>query len=638
MSSLTLMIEAIAYCLHKKGYRYWMKEDLISEINKLPIGNEINKDLIRDLFDTFSVNTSPIKIYKPGHYGFSQVGLQERRTAQYIRRYCDTREIIKEHCHDPWWQEVILHLAAQLDHPDDKSAAQATQLIEWLMAEPDDEFCSCLRLAGRCLTTVGQQRIGREARDKVVEALYSLFKTARFSRLRRYAQEILVEIGGQEICSFFIEQLQNDTLLPQIRDGAAIALGWLSEKIETELIMEINLKLLRDNNENPIVRAAALTALCQGVVQPDSLASDLLAFLRDKQVPVAIKRIEARNAVHLIRENGDSFESREKLLTPLMIETFLRDPDVGAEIRIDMAYTVGKRPSFRRVLERLNEDKQVAIEVRQCVKIALGKLGDRSVLSEIASIARSHVINSPIQHEALLALRASSLRGNETATRQLARLGPDRKLPDALRIAAINALSFINRSAHLDSGTKQAFTERIERVMHKILDRDNGDKAVASAAKVVLSEIRYKQGSPLVVSVIIDPEVSVDLRVRAILLYAEVANVIGVPMLVELSDHDKEAAVRLAAAVALEKLQRRSPLPVLLEKLGKDNPSPELIKLATIIAEGLVKDPLEEVQAQELRRALTASSIDPALADVAFVALEYATMHRLLPDARSASQ
>jgi hypothetical protein len=203
-------------------------------------------------------------------YDFLHLSFQEYFTALELKEQEYGISTIIEHLGEPWWEEPIRLYAG--------ISKDATALIKRIQEEmPEDFFYSNLMLFGKCLADAVFTE--PSLRDKIVNELWSLYKTAEFATLREKAIGVLALIKPDNI----IDSLINDLAAKEseVRESAASALGSIgSEKAVEPLITALS------TDKESGVRWSAAFAL--GSIGSEKAVEPLITALStDNEFPVS---------------------------------------------------------------------------------------------------------------------------------------------------------------------------------------------------------------------------------------------------------------------------------------------------------------------------------------------------------------
>jgi hypothetical protein len=147
---------------------------------------------------------------EPGGYAFSHLTFQEYLVAREMADNEKKRKLLLENIGDDWWQEVTLLYAGM---------AEATPIVEALLAVEDDPSCTRLLLAGRCVAEAPQMK--QHARERVIDRLEERLATSTDGLFLRTGQ-VLAEIAGEDSVDFFLRLAHDD---PEERETTLWSLG-----------------------------------------------------------------------------------------------------------------------------------------------------------------------------------------------------------------------------------------------------------------------------------------------------------------------------------------------------------------------------------------------------------------------------
>jgi formylglycine-generating enzyme required for sulfatase activity len=155
-----------------------------------------------------------------GRYMFAHRTLQEYLVARELASNPEKEAVVLLHLRDESWREVILLYSGLIGD-------KATELVEAILAQPDDEAHNLLILAGECLTE--DVRVAPETREKVVSNLENAFQATTdpltFARLG----ETLATLGGEDVVALFGRALERGD--PPRQKAAIRALGQLGARV-----------------------------------------------------------------------------------------------------------------------------------------------------------------------------------------------------------------------------------------------------------------------------------------------------------------------------------------------------------------------------------------------------------------------
>jgi formylglycine-generating enzyme required for sulfatase activity len=148
-------------------------------------------------------------------FAFSHLTFQEYLCAREMVENEAVRGLLLERAGDEWWQEVTLLYVGM---------AEATPIVEALLAAEDDAACTRLLLAGRCVAEAA--RVDPATRERVTRRLESKFATCTGEVFLGTGQ-VLAQIAGEDSVDFFLRLACGD---PQRREAALWSLGQMGRQ------------------------------------------------------------------------------------------------------------------------------------------------------------------------------------------------------------------------------------------------------------------------------------------------------------------------------------------------------------------------------------------------------------------------
>jgi len=403
-------------------------------------------------------------------YNFSHQGFQEYLAARELVGGDDYVEQVLAHLHDPWWEEVILLTAAQLQ------TRRATALLEAILTfEHDDPVQGALDemlnrhliLVARCLADIPYRGVSGALRRSVVEQLLSIACHPPICTAQR--PDTIKALGRLRYDSVAKEGLLNilqyGAIDPATRQAATLALkcglkdvdvtveallvvardravdGW-ARQVACDLMACMDrpneaalayLGLAADGSAAADVRRAAASALGQLGEASEEVMSGLLGLAADGSVDVYV-RSEAASALGQLGE----VEKAVDLLLGLAA-----DGSVAAYVRSAAASALGQLGEVEKaadLLLGLAADGSVAADVRRAAASALGQLGEASedVLSGLLGLAADGSVAAHVRRAAASAL--GQLGEGEKAADLLLGLAADGSVAAYVRSEAASAL------------------------------------------------------------------------------------------------------------------------------------------------------------------------------------------------------
>jgi hypothetical protein len=211
------LLEEVAWHFHKRGVRYFVKEELLEVVAQYLPTIDISPNDNEAILEEIAAQYGLLKEQAPGRYGFLHLTLQEyfAALAAYERGEEAVHYVVSNR-HDSWWEEVLLLLAGRLTDA-------SPMLFEILGLRPasfdpdggdlvveDDLFHSDLLVAGRCLIGTPRIRVAG-LRTAIVNNLKTrLLSSTLASECNRMAT-VLVEIGGQDLRTELVNALRGTT-------------------------------------------------------------------------------------------------------------------------------------------------------------------------------------------------------------------------------------------------------------------------------------------------------------------------------------------------------------------------------------------------------------------------------------------
>jgi HEAT repeat protein len=468
-----------------------------------------------------------------GWYGFPHPTWQEYLAAAAVSRrgWVENGEWrpeigdwrLQEGLHDPWWEGTVLFLAGVL--------ADATPLLESILAQEEDIFYSNLLLAGRCLAAgrLGELQVEGVGLD-IIEGLKRLVEGGHHGLLQRQAVSVLAEIGGGAVVSFFTSLLRREEMDLDMHAEVVQVLGALHEKS----IVPDFLAFLTDEKLALSVRGNIAEAL--GSLGDESVIPPLLAFLPDEMIDSAVR---GKVAEALVTLGGESVVS--PLLDLLPNEGI--DPYVRERITEALASLADGKTSYQpfgRTQERLVlllPDEKIHPSVRQRVAEAVGSWGDESAVPDLLVLLSDEKVDPSVRGKAAEAL--GTLGAESTVPPLLAVLG-DEGVDYSVRMAVAEVLGVL--------GDESVAFHLLAHLSDEKIDPDV--RASIAGALGVLGE---KSVVPQLLSLLSDEGIDPAVRWRIIDALSSLGDKTIIPHLQALLPNEKiDSSVRWMVAEALE--------------------------------------------------------------------------------------
>lgn len=208
------LLPRLAWHFHSQGLRYFSRRELLTCVREFAeaMGKSTREEHLQDMLNEITSDNGLLREQAPSYYGFLHLTLQEYFTARHLTNIHGL-ELLLEHLGHPWWEEVILLYAGQVD--------DASELLERLLSPgdpgeaPEDIFCNKLILAGHCLAAQVQIICNKQLREKIPDLLLEKLNHP-FMLLQQRVAEVLAEIGRT-----YPEHEVNDRLFALIEDSKA---------------------------------------------------------------------------------------------------------------------------------------------------------------------------------------------------------------------------------------------------------------------------------------------------------------------------------------------------------------------------------------------------------------------------------
>jgi len=180
-------------------------------------------------------------------YAFSHLTFQEYLSAREIVVNEEVRSLLLEKAGDEWWQEVTLLYAGM---------AEATPIVDALLAGEDDEAGTRLLLAGRCVAEA--VRVKEATREQVLRLLEGSLATCTGKRFMETGQ-VLADVAGEDSVGFFLRLAHDD---PGRRGAALWSLGQMGRQPKEALRQRVLERIRAHIQKGPLPQEAGLALVC----------------------------------------------------------------------------------------------------------------------------------------------------------------------------------------------------------------------------------------------------------------------------------------------------------------------------------------------------------------------------------------
>ncbi|MBI2471091.1 MAG: HEAT repeat domain-containing protein [Planctomycetes bacterium] len=562
------ILRKLAFYGHSNNKRIMTEEEIIEEMlrhfPRTQLGREDAKPFLNEIWQRSYL----LRQVSMGSYDFLHLSFQEYFTALELKEQDDGISTIIKYLPEPWWEEPIL-LYAGLKN-------DATNLIERMKKEvPEDIFYSNLMFFGKCIADA--DRTEPSLREEIVNNLWLLYRTTKFSPLREKAISILSIIKPDELIDLLIKELENKE--SAVRLEASYILG----KIGNEKAVKSLFNLLATDGDKEVQwRVATLigeigseTAVKQltmafSVIKSSLIRGSIVHALgitkNEEAIDLLIKTINQGKDDDVSGMVVDTLgiTGSEKAIEPL-IQALTTDKKGDVRARsADALGRIGSEKAIEPLIQALTTDKEGG--VRAMVADALGRIGSEkaieSLIKTLVTDKESYVrwraadalgrIGSEKAIEPLIQALTTDKEGGvrASATDALGRIGSERALKVLIDIfsndkegnvrgRAIEALGIIG-------GDKE-----IELIINA-LTTDKEDWVRASAADALGKIGSEKAIESLIKTLVTDKESYV--RWRAADALGIIGSKVAIEPLIEVLTNDKVFFLRWSAANALEKL------------------------------------------------------------------------------------
>ncbi|MEW5985856.1 MAG: HEAT repeat domain-containing protein [Chloroflexota bacterium] len=352
-SYLTRLLGRLAYWLHKeKPTGLATRREVVAELGEewalikgLPWdADDPSPDVVAEV-DKFLLvvreHTGLFVERAPGRYGFLHLTFEEYYAARHLVRHSRQRaKLIRQHLHDPRWQEPILLALGfvALDYPDEAAELLPTailaegekaQRLGFTPSPYEDLLGRDYLFALRCLGdhVPAAPPLSRRLVDRLADELLHRSGPARFTRYRQALDELLSYLGGSPVGRGLASLLKTvlDDEQEYVRERAAASLDQLGPT-DPEVVA-VFLTIMHDDDW--AVRAQAAASLGHlGNAAPEIVAA-LLVALGDSDGDVRMKAAESL---------GQLGKANQEVMTALL--SALRDKD--KYVRAQAAASLGQ--------------------------------------------------------------------------------------------------------------------------------------------------------------------------------------------------------------------------------------------------------------------------------------------------------
>ncbi|MFB0534752.1 MAG: HEAT repeat domain-containing protein [Anaerolineae bacterium] len=445
--------EEVALHFHLRRHLYFPRYELSGITASYLSAVGLPADWVPRALERLSAQYGLIGEQVLGWYSFPHLAWQEYFAAAAISKRGQL-ELVLEDVSDSWWEGTILFLAEMLE--------DATPLLEGILNQEDDVFCSNLLLAGRCLA--GKPRIKRASlRENIIERLQGLVKGEVHPSsliLRQQAIGVLAEIGDPSIAACFMSLVTAKEIDQTVRRLVTTALTSLGDESTVTNLMA----LLSDQGIDVALRinvAAALSSLPPSSLSPVEgtewgVVPQFLALLPDEEVDYRVRMgvAEALGALGTSPEQGRRGSRSDESVIPQLVR-LLPNEKIDYRVRVRVAEVLGalgacpepcpergrrgsrRDGSIASQLLRLLRDEKVDYNVRMSVAETLGSLGDKSISRRLLAILPKKKIDPDVR--ASIAAALGSL-GDESVLPQLLRLLANEKIDPSIRWRIVDSL------------------------------------------------------------------------------------------------------------------------------------------------------------------------------------------------------
>jgi HEAT repeat protein len=406
------LLEEVALHFHFRRLLCFPEDDLSGITAGYLSAAGLPVDWVPTALERISAQYGLVREQAPRWYSFPHLTWQEYFAAAAISKKGQL-ELVLEGIPDPWWEGTALHLAGMME--------DVTPLLEGILSQEDDIFCSNLLLAGRCLAT--KPHIKRASlRESIIERLQELVKDRVHLPLRRWAIGVLTEIGDPAISAYFLSLVTAREIDRTVHQWVTSALAYLGdESTITNLVT-----LLPDQGVDPAVRINVAAAL--GSLGDKSVIPQFLDLLPDEEVDYKVRMAVAEALGAL---------SDESIIPQLL--RLLPDEKIDYRVRVRVAEVLGVLgdESITSRLLRLLRNEKVDYNVRMTLAEALGSMGDQSISYQLLATLSRKRIDPDVRASIATAL---GLLGDKSVIPELLQLLPNERIDPSIRWRIVDSL------------------------------------------------------------------------------------------------------------------------------------------------------------------------------------------------------
>ncbi len=476
------ILRKLAFYGHKNNKRVMSEKEVMQEMLKYFPQIQLKKEDAKPFLDEIWRRSYLLRQIAIDSYDFLHLSFQEYFTALELKEREDGISTIINHLQESWWEEPTLLYAG--------ISKDATTLINRIEKEvPEDMFYSNLMLFGKCVVNAVFTKPATH--KKIVDKLWSIYKTAEFSSLRKKAIEMLAFIKPENIINTLIKDLEDKER--SVPFSAAYTLG----EIGSEKAVDLLIKLLATNKDSD-VRWCAAYALRN--IRSEKTVEELIKLLKTS------KENDVRgNAAITLGCIGD-----EKAIKPLIS---LLTTDKDSYVRANAVYALGSIESKNvvgRLIKLLATDKDS--DVRWCAAYALGKIGSKKAIDPLIQILKADesysvqwyaanslgIIGSEIAIEPLISFLNSKKNGyiRGKVAEALGSIGSDKVIGPLIKVITTDKEHAVRSYATAALGNFRS--EKIVELLIKLLMIDKEGNVRWNAAKALGSIGSEKAIEPLI--------------------------------------------------------------------------------------------------------------------------------------------